>query len=51
MVVHDATLEKAVCGNTQIPVTKLHSQINEFSQINEETGQTGFEKQFNVRIF
>lgn len=48
MLVHEAVLEQALCGDTQIVACDLQSTISSLSSSDNVT-VTGFEAQFNVR--
>ena len=48
--IHDAVLESLTCGDTQIPASGLAGAIEKLKQKDSETGMTGFETQFHVRV-
>ena len=48
--IHDAVLESLTCGDTQIPASGLAGAIEKLKQKDKETGRTGFETQFHVRV-
>ncbi len=50
MFLHDAILEGITSGNTEVPVDRLAQRMNELEQADTD-GETGFQKEFNVRKF
>ena len=48
MFIHDAILECATCGNTQVSVADLHRAMTKLKQRDQCTKLTGYEQQFKV---
>ena len=49
ILVHDAVIEKIICGDNHIHVNTLHATVSSLEESDENTGQTGYQKQFDVR--
>ena len=48
--IHDALLEAAICGETEIHVKELPAKINELEQFNPETNRSYLQEEFEVII-
>lgn len=52
--IHDALLEAAICGNTEVAATELHTHIQKLMQIDPSENITGMEIEFkklsNIKI-
>ena len=46
--VHDAVLERIICGETEIPTDKYQSELQKLKEHDPRTHQTGLESQFNL---
>lgn len=49
--IHEALLEAATCGNTEVPARNLYSHIQKLSQIAAGETATALELEFKVRTF
>jgi receptor-type tyrosine-protein phosphatase F len=46
--IHDALLEAAVCGNTEVPARSLHQHLEALLQTDVGESSTGMEAEFKV---
>ncbi|XP_041379313.1 receptor-type tyrosine-protein phosphatase S-like [Gigantopelta aegis] len=46
--VHDAVLERVICGETEIPTDKYQSELQKLKEHDPRTHQTGLESQVNL---
>ena len=51
MLVHDAIIEKVICGDNSIHVKTLHTQMKTLEQNIGKSNKTGYENQFTVCVF
>ena len=50
MLIHDAVIEKVICGITTIHVKHLHNEVRNLEKKLQNTAETGYEHQYNVII-
>ena len=48
MLIHDAVLESLICRNTRVMASNFHRAVEQLSQLDGQTGKSGYETQFEV---
>ena len=46
--IHDAVLERLICGETQIQAQNLPKAMKQLAAVDEKHGKSGYEVQFGV---
>lgn len=50
MLIHDAVLESLICGNTRVMASSFSMAMDNLCQLNQQTGKSGYEMQFEVSL-